>query len=108
MFYTYNIIQYNTSKFFSLATTLTTTRLELLYHAWTKSLYADLYTITITAVLLVNPLRTVVAYIRQGNKLDYHAQTNRYNFTALHSTNLKLLSFCSVYSAENSNVLGRM
>ena len=38
--------------------------------------------------------------MRQGNKLDYHAQTNRYNFAALHPTNLKLLSFCSVYSAE--------
>ena len=38
-----------------------------------------------------------------GNKLDYHAQTNRYNFAALQPTNLKLLSFCSVYSAENSN-----
>ena len=54
----------------------------------------------------LNPLRTVVAYMRQGNKLDYHEQTNRYNFAALHPTNLKLLSFCSVYSAENSNVLG--
>ena len=49
----------------------------------------------------------MVAYMRQGNKLDYHVQTNRYNFAALHLTNLKLLSFCSVYSAENSNVLGR-
>ena len=56
----------------------------------------------------INPLRTVVAYMRQGNKLDYHAQTNRYNFFALHPTNLKLLLFCSVHSAENSNVLGRM
>ena len=54
-----------------------------------------------------NPLRTVVAYMRQGNKLDYHAQTNRYNFAAHHPTKLKLLSFCSVYSTENSNVLGR-
>ena len=54
-----------------------------------------------------NPLRTVVAYWGQGNKLDYHAQTNRYNFATLHPTNLKLLSFCSVYSAENSNVLGQ-
>ena len=49
----------------------------------------------------------MVTYMRQGNKLDYHAQTNRYNFAALHPTNLKLFSFCSVYSAENSNVLGR-
>ena len=57
---------------------------------------------------MINPLRTVVAYMRQGNKLDYHVQTNRYNFAALYTTNLKLLSFCSVYSAENSNVLGRM
>ena len=55
----------------------------------------------------LNPLRTVVAYMRQGNKLDYHAQTNRYNFAAHHPTNLKLLSFCSAYSAENSNILGR-
>ena len=53
-----------------------------------------------------NPLRTVVTYMHQGNKLDYHVQTNRYSFAALHPTNLKLLSFCSVYSAENSNVLG--
>ena len=45
--------------------------------------------------------------MRQENKLDYHAQTNRYNFATLHPTNLKLLSFCSVYSAENSNVLGQ-
>ena len=50
----------------------------------------------------------MVAYMRQENKLDYHAQTNRYNFAALHPTNLKLLSFCSVYSAENSNVLSQM
>ena len=57
--------------------------------------------------VLINPLRTVVTYMRQGNKLDYHAQTNRYNFAALHPTNLKLLSFCSVYPAKNSNVLGR-
>ena len=56
---------------------------------------------------IINPLRTVVAYMRQGNKLDYHVQTNHYNFMALHPSNLKLLSFCSVYSAENSNVLGR-
>ena len=56
---------------------------------------------------LLNPLRTVVAYMRQGNKLDYHAQTNRYYFAAHHPTDFKLLSFCSVYSAENSNVLGR-
>ena len=56
---------------------------------------------------LINPLRTVVAFMRQGNKLDYHAQTNRYNFVTYHPTNLKLLPFCSVYSAENSNVLGR-
>ena len=55
---------------------------------------------------IVNPLRTVVAYMRQGKKLDYHAQTNRYNFAAHHPTNLKLLSFCSVYSAENSNIFG--
>ena len=55
----------------------------------------------------INPLRTVVAYMRQGNKLDYHVQTNRYNFAAHHPTNLKLLSFCSVYSAENSNILGQ-
>ena len=55
----------------------------------------------------ISPLRTVVAYMRQGNKLDYHVQTNRYNFATLHPTNLKLLSFCSVCSAENSNVLGR-
>ena len=27
--------------------------------------------------------------MRQGNKLDYHAQTNRYNFAAHHPTNLK-------------------
>ena len=46
--------------------------------------------------------------MRQGNKLDYHVQTNRYNFAALHPTNLKLLSICSVYSAEISNVLGRV
>ena len=58
-------------------------------------------------IMIFNPLRTVVAYMRQGNKLDYHAQTNQYNFAALHSTNLKLLSFYSVYSAENSNVLGQ-
>ena len=45
--------------------------------------------------------------MRQGNKLDYYAQTNRYNFATLRPTNLKLLSFCSVYSAENSNVLGQ-
>ena len=31
--------------------------------------------------------------MRQGNKLDYHVQINRYNFTAFHPTNLKLLSF---------------
>ena len=35
----------------------------------------------------------MVAYMRQGNKLDYHAQANRYNFATLHPTNLKLLSF---------------
>ena len=46
--------------------------------------------------------------MRQGNKLDYHVQTYQYNFAALQPTNLKLLSFCSVYSAENSNALGRM
>ena len=57
--------------------------------------------------LCINPLRTVVAYMRQGNKLDYHAQTNRYNFATHHPTNLKSLSFCSVYSAENSNILGQ-
>ena len=38
--------------------------------------------------------------MRQGNKLDYHAETNRYNFAALHPTDLKLPSFCSVYSAK--------
>ena len=54
------------------------------------------------------PLRTVVAYMWQRNKLDYHAQTNRYNFATLHPINLKLLSLCSVYSAENSYALGRM
>ena len=37
----------------------------------------------------LNPLRTVVAYMRQGNKLDYHAQTNRYNFAALHPSPYK-------------------
>ena len=58
-------------------------------------------------LLPFNPLRTMVTYMHQGNKLDYHAQTNQYNFAALHPTNLKILSFCSVYSAENSNVLGR-
>ena len=26
--------------------------------------------------VLLNPLRTVVAYMHQGNKLDYHVQTN--------------------------------
>ena len=57
--------------------------------------------------ILGHPLRTVVAYMRQGNKLVYHAQTNQYNFAAFHPTNLKLLSFCSVYSGENSNLLGR-
>ena len=36
--------------------------------------------------------------MRQRNKLDYHAKTNRYNFATLHPTNLKSLSFCSVYS----------
>ena len=55
----------------------------------------------------INPLRTVVACMRQGNKLDYHAQTNQYNFAAHHPTNLKLFSFCSVYSAKNFNILGR-
>ena len=55
----------------------------------------------------INPLRTVVTYMRQRNKLDYNAQTNQYNFAAHYPTNLKLLSFCSVYSAENSNMLGR-
>ena len=35
---------------------------------------------------IINPLRTVVAYMRQGNKLDYHVQTNRYNFAAHHPT----------------------
>ena len=63
--------------------------------------------ITCTCISWINPLRTVVTYMHQGNKLDYHAQTNRYHFATLHPTNLKLLSFCSVYSAENSNVLGR-
>ena len=38
--------------------------------------------------------------MHQGNKLDYHVETNRYNFAALHPTDLKLLSFCSVYSAK--------
>ena len=57
-------------------------------------------------LVTIIPLWTVVAYMRQGNKLDYHVQTNQYNFATLHPTNLKLLSFCSVYSAENSNVLG--
>ena len=57
-----------------------------------------------------NPLRTVVAYMRQGNKLDYHAQTNRYNFTTLHPTKMKLLSFFQytlpkilMYWAERNN-----
>ena len=61
----------------------------------------------IPSISIFNPLRTVIAYMHQGNKLDYHVQTIRYNFAALHPTNLKLLSFCSVYSAKNSNVLGR-
>ena len=43
--------------------------------------------------------------MHQRNKLDYHAQVNRYNFATLHPRILKLLSLCSVYSAEYSNVL---
>ena len=55
-------------------------------------------------MIFAHPLRTVVAYMCQGNKLHYHAQTNRYNFVAFHPKNLKLLTFCSVYPAENCNV----
>ena len=41
----------------------------------------------------INPLRTVVAYMHQGNK-DFTVQTNHYNFASLHPINLKPVSFC--------------
>ena len=58
--------------------------------------------------MVFNALWTVVAYMRQGNKLDYHMQTNRYAFATHHPINLKLLLLCLIYSAKYSNVLSRM
>ena len=56
-----------------------------------------------------NSLRTVVAYMHQGNKLDYHVQTNQYNFATLYPTNLKshfvqyTLPKILMYWAERNN-----
>ena len=47
--------------------------------------------------------------MRQGNKLDYYAQTNRYNFAALQPTNLNYSHFeytlpkILMYWAERNN-----